>query len=410
MNLLNNKNRDTINSIKAAEFNYSLPDEKIAKYPLEKRDQSKVLIWKNRNISETVFNDVDTHLPANSMLVFNNTKVIRARLKFNKSTGANIEIFCLEPVAPTDHALAFQQTQQVDWKCMVGNAKKWKEGILKKNIIIQNKTTVLQAQQLQKENGDFIIRFFWDNNFTFSEILEHSGIIPIPPYLNRETETSDLTRYQTVLAKIKGSVAAPTAGLHFTQTTFDKLKVKNISVSELTLHVGAGTFQPVKSEFISEHKMHEEAVVVSKQFIKHLIQHQHKVIAVGTTSIRSLESLYWLGCTINSQNPEAVLEVPQWAPYNSDFKINSKDSLQNILSFMEKHNFEELHFATKIIIVPGYKFRIIDGMFTNFHQPQSTLLLLISAFLGDDWKTVYDYALANNFRFLSYGDSNLYLK
>ncbi len=398
-------------NIKISDFSYALPDSKIAKYPLANRDLSKLLVWQNGRITESVFNRCIEYLPEGSQLVFNNTRVIHARLFFRKETGSKIEIFCLEPVEPTDYQLVFQQKKEVTWKCLVGNAKKWKEGILTRQIEIAGENITLKAEKTAQSENTFQIRFSWDKPFSFAEIIEHIGILPIPPYLNRETEDNDEETYQTVYAKIDGSVAAPTAGLHFTEPVFDALKTKGISTHEITLHVGAGTFQPVKAETIDGHTMHRETVIFPKSVIEKFRQNPEQIIAVGTTSVRSLESLYWLGLqlendTFNPKNPE----IGQWEAYETQAIISFSKALQNISVYLESKNLSEIQFSTRIIILPGYDFKVISGMFTNFHQPQSTLLLLIAAFLGGDWMKVYDYSLANNFRFLSYGDSNLYLR
>lgn len=401
----------TYKNIKISDFSYELPDSKIAKYPLANRDLSKLLVWQNGRITESVFNWCIEYLPEGSQLVFNNTRVIHARLFFRKETGSKIEIFCLEPVEPTDYQLVFQQKKEVTWKCLVGNAKKWKEGILTREIAIAGENITLKAEKTAQAENTFHIRFSWDKPFSFAEIIEHTGILPIPPYLNRETEENDEETYQTVYAKIDGSVAAPTAGLHFTEPVFDALKTKGISTYEITLHVGAGTLQPVKAETIDGHTMHRETVIFPKSVIEQFRQNPEHIIAVGTTSVRSLESLYWLGLqlendTFNPKNPE----IGQWEAYKIPATISFSKALENISVYLESKNLTEIQFTTRIIILPGYDFKVISGMFTNFHQPQSTLLLLIAAFLGGDWMKVYDHALANNFRFLSYGDSNLYLK
>ena len=402
---------DTFRNIKISDFTYDLPEAKIAKYPLAERDKSKLLVWENGKISETIFQKCIDFLPEKARLIFNNTRVIHARLFFRKETGSQIEIFCLEPVEPHDYQLTFQEKKQVVWKCMVGNSKKWKSGILSNEIEILGEKVKLQAERISQVENTFHIKFSWDKPFTFAEIIEHTGVLPIPPYLNRETEASDEETYQTIYAKIDGSVAAPTAGLHFTDSVLGKLQQRNISKSEITLHVGAGTFQPVKSEIIDGHTMHNEMVIVPKNVIRDFIKNDNKVIAVGTTSVRSIESLYWLGLQLenNTFDPENP-EISQWEPYENKGKISAKKAFQNIAEYLEKTNRDLIQFSTQIIILPGYNFKVIDGMFTNFHQPQSTFLLLISAFLGNDWREVYDYALVNNFRFLSYGDSNLYLR
>jgi S-adenosylmethionine:tRNA ribosyltransferase-isomerase len=393
-----------------SDYTYDLPEGKIAVYPLTVRDQSKLLIWQDGSISESVFAQIDQALPENSLLIFNNTRVIHARLYFRRETGARIEVFCLEPHAPADYQLSFQQTGTVEWKCLVGNAKKWKQGILKQEVVCGNESITLSAEMTGKSGNAFIIRFSWDKPVNFADIIEAAGNIPIPPYLNRQADETDNDRYQTMYAKIDGSVAAPTAGLHFTNEVLIRLQKKNITTSELTLHVGAGTFQPVKSEKVADHEMHTETVVVDNRFIQQILSHQNHTIAVGTTSVRSLESLYWLGVKINQIKSGETLHVDQWEPYMANQDMSVANALNNLLSFMQANHIEQFAFTTSIIIVPGYRFRVINGMLTNFHQPQSTLLLLVGAFLGHDWKKVYDYALKNNFRFLSYGDSNLYLR
>ena len=402
---------NSFKNIKISDFTYDLPESKIAKYPLAVRDQSKLLVWKNGQIAESVFKKCAEFIPENAQLIFNNTRVIHARMFFRKETGSKIEIFCLEPAEPRDYQIAFQEKKQVVWKCLVGNSKKWKSGILSQEIKIENERITLLAERVSQFEKTFHIKFSWNKPFTFAEMIEHTGILPIPPYLNRETEDADEETYQTVYAKIEGSVAAPTAGLHFTNSVLNELKLKNISEKEITLHVGAGTFQPVKSETIDGHTMHREVVVIPKNIIEGFVQNPDKIIAVGTTSVRSLESLYWLGLQMenNSFNPNNP-EVLQWEPYEKKANISIKKAFQNIVEYLDKTGQDVIQFSTQIIILPGYDFKVIDGMFTNFHQPQSTLLLLIAAFLGNDWKKVYDYALANNFRFLSYGDSNLYLR
>ena len=397
-------------NIKITDFTYELPDERIARYPLSERDQSKLLVWENGNISESRFLNIPDFLPENAMLVFNNTRVIHARLFFKKETGALIEIFCLEPQDPADYQVAFHEKEKVTWKCLIGNAKKWKDGTLLKAIEIQGKTTEIRAQKIAQEGNSFLIELSWTGGFSFAEVIEQAGVLPIPPYLNRETEESDEETYQTVYAKIDGSVAAPTAGLHFTGNVLDKLIQKNISTHEITLHVGAGTFRPVQSETLEGHAMHREKVIIAKKVLEEFLTGTRKIIAVGTTSVRSLESLYWLGLQLeNGKQFSSLPEISQWEPYENQPKITVQKALENLLNYLEKTGRDSLQFSTQIIIVPGYSFKLIDGLITNFHQPQSTLLLLISAFLGKEWKNVYDYALSNQFRFLSYGDSNLYL-
>lgn len=409
---------ENFNHIQAAQlaisdFNYPLPDEKIAKYPLPQRDQSKLLVWKGQQISDQHFYDLPDLLPAGSLLLFNNTRVIRARLMFEKETGARIEIFCLDPHHPADYQLSFQQTGECSWNCMVGNLKKWKEGKLTRTLDINGQTVVLSAEKISSNGKNNQIRFSWTPEIEFARLIEQAGQLPIPPYLNRETEQSDLQSYQTVYSKIKGSVAAPTAGLHFTEEVFERLRARNFQTEELTLHVGAGTFQPVKSETIDGHEMHAEQLILTRQILERLLTHQGPRIAVGTTTIRTLESIFWLGQQLVN-DPENFgrngLKVSQWEPYQAKNRVSLHESLQALLSWMKSKQLDQLAVSTQIIIMPGYKFAVIDGMLTNFHQPQSTLLLLIAAFLGDNWKTIYKHALQNNYRFLSYGDSNLYLK
>lgn len=396
--------------IKISEFNYPLPDERIAKFPLPVRDQSKLLLYRKGKVSEDRFTTLPGYLPEGSLMIFNNTKVIQARLHFRKETGALIEVFCLEPIRPNDYALSFQQTRTCSWLCMIGNLKKWKEGVLTKEMEIKGKNIVLSARRGDCHGTSHWIDFEWDNpEITFADILEVFGELPIPPYLNRDTQQSDKETYQTVYSKIKGSVAAPTAGLHFTQRVFDALKQKEIECEELTLHVGAGTFKPVKSEEIAGHEMHTEYISVSRHTLERLIAHNAEAVAVGTTSVRTLESLYHIGVAI-SKNPDAgeeELHVKQWQPYECPSALSSKESLQFILDYLGRHQMETLHTSTQIIIAPGYEYRIVKAMVTNFHQPQSTLLLLVSAFVDGDWRKIYDYALEHDFRFLSYGDSSL---
>lgn len=397
--------------IKISNFTYNLPNGRIAKYPLKKRDKSKLLIWKNASISESTFANCTNYLPENSLLVFNNTRVINARLFFRKETGAKIEIFCLEPVEPADYQIAFQQKKQVIWKCLIGNSKKWKAGVLKREIEINGEKITIQAEKTEQVENTFHIKYSWNKVVSFAEIIEQAGTLPIPPYLNRETEESDEETYQTIYAKFDGSVAAPTAGLHFTNEVLNTFHKKNITTQEITLHVGAGTFQPVKSESVSKHSMHHETVIIQKNIIESLLKNSGNIIAVGTTSVRSLESLYWIGLQLEKKSlNHKKAEVLQWEPYKNEATISTNKALQNVIGFLEKTNKIYLQFSTQIIILPGYDFKIIRGMFTNFHQPQSTLLLLIGAFVGKQWKEIYDYALKYNFRFLSYGDSNLYLK
>ena len=396
--------------IKISEFNYPLPDERIAKFPLSVRDESKLLVYRQGEVSEDRFTSLPDYLEPGEMMVFNNTKVIQARLHFRKETGALIEVFCLEPIEPNDYVLSFQQTQKCSWLCMVGNLKKWKEGALKREVEVKGRTITLTATRGECRGTSHWIDFEWnDDTLTFADVLEAVGELPIPPYLNRETQESDKQTYQTVYSKIKGSVAAPTAGLHFTERVLKALDDKGIDREELTLHVGAGTFKPVKSEEIEGHEMHTEYISVNRRTIEKLIAHGGKTIAVGTTSVRTLESLYYIGILIH-QNPEAnqeELHVKQWMPYEPHPALTPVESLQGILAYLDRHGMEALHTSTQIIIAPGYEYKIVKKIVTNFHQPQSTLLLLVSAFVKGDWKKIYDYALSHDFRFLSYGDSSL---
>lgn len=396
--------------IKISDYNYPLPDERIAKFPLPVRDQSKLLVYRHGEVSETRFTSLPDYLEAGELMIFNNTKVIQARLHFRKETGALIEIFCLEPIQPNDYVLNFQQTSHAAWLCMIGNLKKWKEGSLHKEMNVKGHTITLTATRGECRGTSHWVDFTWDNpEITFADILEVFGELPIPPYLNRDTQESDKETYQTVYSKIKGSVAAPTAGLHFTERVLQALRDKGVDLEEVTLHVGAGTFKPVKSEEIEGHEMHTEYISVNRQTIEKLIAHGGKAIAVGTTSVRTLESLYYIGVTIAS-HPDAgqeELHVRQWQPYETHPTMTTVESLQQILDYMKRHELEALHTSTQIIIAPGYTYHIVQKMVTNFHQPQSTLLLLVSAFVKGDWRTIYDYALAHDFRFLSYGDSSL---
>jgi len=391
------------------DYNYELPDDRIAKYPLQERDMSKLLVWENGQITESSFRNISEFIPENALLVFNNTKVIQARLIFRKKTGASIEIFCLEPKEPADYSLTFAQTQSCTWLCLVGNSKRWKSGKLEYTITDGRCT----AERISRWGETNLIRFEWDNpNWTFADILEKCGELPIPPYLNRKTETRDKDTYQTIYSKMKGSVAAPTAGLHFTEAVFQSLQKKKIDREELTLHVGAGTFKPVKSETLAGHEMHSECFSVKKSTIEQLIKKEGQIFAVGTTSARTLESLYYLGLILE-KNPDAnpeELTIGQWTPYTNretQDMLPVSNALKTLLDYMERKKLKTLTTRTQILIAPGYTFKIAGGIITNFHQPKSTLLLLISALVGGEWREIYDYALANNFRFLSYGDSSL---
>ena len=396
--------------IKISDYNYPLPDERIAKFPLKERDSSKLLVYSHGEIEERVFTSLPEYIEPGSLMIFNNTKVIQARLHFRKETGALIEIFCLEPIKPNDYVLNFQQTEHSAWLCMVGNLKKWKEGPLHREMTVKGKPLTLTATRGECHGTSHRIDFSWDNSeVTFADILEVFGELPIPPYLNRETQESDKETYQTVYSKIKGSVAAPTAGLHFTERVLDTLRNKGVDLEEVTLHVGAGTFRPVKSEEIAGHDMHTEYISVNRQTIEKLLKHGGETTAVGTTSVRTIESLYYIGVILESR-PEASqeeLHVRQWMPYENETNLTPVQALQNILDYMERNHLDALHTSTQIIIAPGYEYKIVKRIVTNFHQPQSTLLLLVSAFVKGDWRKIYDYALAHDFRFLSYGDSSL---
>ncbi|MCG2652568.1 S-adenosylmethionine:tRNA ribosyltransferase-isomerase [Alloprevotella tannerae] len=400
--------------IQIKDYNYTLPEDRIAKYPVAPRDHSKLLLYRDGRVSEDSFYNLPTYLKPGALMVFNNTKVIFARLHFQKTTGALIEIFCLEPHTPADYQQSFAATRRVTWTCLVGNMKKWKEGRLERTVKVGDRELFLTAEHKGPAGTGFEIAFDWgDDAVSFSEVLDAIGELPIPPYLNRQTEQSDLNNYQTVYSKIEGSVAAPTAGLHFTDDVLRRLDEAGIVREEITLHVGAGTFKPVKSEEIEGHTMHAEWIAVSRQNIEHLLAHDCSCIAVGTTSVRTLESLYYIGVLIH-RNPHVApedLHVPQWLPYeyegSTEEKLTPEAALREILAYLDRNNMSVLHTATQIIIAPGYTYKIVKTMVTNFHQPQSTLLLLVSAFVGGDWRAIYDYALAHDFRFLSYGDSSL---
>lgn len=394
--------------IDTALYDYELPDERIAKYPLDKRDKSKLLIYDKGEIKQSHFANIEDFLPKGGFtMVFNNTKVIRARLMFHKETGAQIEIFCLEPIIPTEVQLAFVERKSTTWKCIIGNSKKWKEGTLHLNTKTAHGDVVLNATRKSVDVNTSEIIFDWENeNVTFAELIEAAGVIPIPPYLNRETENIDNTRYQTVYSEHKGSVAAPTAGLHFTEDILAKIKADGNELVNLTLHVGAGTFKPVQTKDVEQHVMHAEHVVVEAQAIKNIGWGKKPLVAVGTTSVRTLESLYWLGVKLLAGH-DIENGLSQWDAYELPQDYSAQDALGALLKYMEEKGTDELHSITQIMIMPGYKFRIVDLLITNFHQPHSTLLLLIGAFIGLDWQKVYRYALDNDFRFLSYGDSSL---
>lgn len=396
--------------IHISDYNYPLPDERIAKFPIEGRDHSKLLIYNHGKIGEDVFYNIPNYLPKGALMVFNNTRVIQARMYFHKSTGALIEIFLLEPAMPADYEQMFQTNEKCQWLCLVGNLKKWKEGTLERTFDVDGKQITLKATRIGEEHTSHRIEFEWDNaDLNFADIIDAAGELPIPPYLNRETQESDKTTYQTVYSKIKGSVAAPTAGLHFTQRVLDNLDAKGIDREELTLHVGAGTFKPVKSEEIADHEMHTEYISVHRKTLEKLIAHEGNAIAVGTTSVRTLESLYYMGLKLHD-NPnldEQGLHVEQWEPYEKDAKLSTVEALKEVIGWLDRNGINTLHSSTQIIIAPGYDYKVVRMLITNFHQPQSTLLLLVSAFVKGDWKSIYRYALDHEFRFLSYGDSSL---
>lgn len=399
-----------IPDIHIEDFNYPLTDDRIAKYPLAERDSSKLLRYKDGDVSEYVFRELPSLLPENAIMVFNDTKVVPARLHFQRSTGAHIEIFCLEPVAPNEYNLAFSQTGKCVWKCVIGNAKRWKDDIL--TIYAPDGSAAgtigLKARLIERDGQTGMVEFSWEDGSPFSKVLEVCGSVPIPPYLNRDTESIDLERYQTLYAHIRGSVAAPTAGLHFTEDVLARIREKGIETETVCLHVGAGTFLPVKSSNVAEHAMHREPFVVSRAFISKLAASDKPLIAVGTTSVRTLESLYYIGVSIIETG--APVDVAQWAPYEREYSYTTRESLEAIVGYLDRNGLESLVAGTRIIIVPGFRFRIVDFLVTNFHQPESTLILLVSAFVDGDWRTIYDYALSHGFRFLSYGDSSLLVR
>lgn len=397
-----------IPDIRIEDYNYPLPDERIAKYPLAERDSSKLLRYIDGKIDEFVFRQISELLPSDAVMVFNDTKVVPARLHFVRPTGARIEIFCLQPVKPEEYNISFAATSSCSWKCVIGNAKKWKGDILdlyNPENAPEIAEMAMKARLVSREGETGIVEFSWSGGNPFSRVLEICGTIPIPPYLNRESEAIDSERYQTLYAKFRGSVAAPTAGLHFTQAVLDAIRSKGIDIETVCLHVGAGTFLPVKNSEVAKHPMHREPFVVTLDFLKDLRSSGKSVIAVGTTSVRTLESLYYIG--VSCIETGAPADVDQWAPYTREYEWSTEESLDAIIAYMEKNSLDKISAGTRIIIVPGFRFRIVDMLVTNFHQPESTLILLVSAFVGGDWKTIYDYALSHDFRFLSYGDSSL---
>jgi len=409
---------DDIRALRIADYDYPLPDERIAKHPLAQREQCKLLYYKGGNIEERRFWEVPSLLPEHSTLIYNNTRVINARLRFRKETGSTIEIFCLEPVLPRDYEQIFQTTGHCVWQCLVGNSKRWKQGSLTQTVTIEGREVTLAATRGEQRGNAWEIAFDWDGGTggeqcTFADVLDAIGEIPIPPYLNRGTEESDSTDYQTVYSHIDGSVAAPTAGLHFTDEVLAECDRRGIRRREITLHVGAGTFQPVKSEHIGDHPMHYEFISVPRDVIMDIIDAPGPIIAVGTTSVRTLESLYYIG-QILEENPDAdeeSLTVTQWMPYTTPCRISTEKALRNIVDYLDRHHADTYMGSTQLMIAPGFQYRVVSGMITNFHQPQSTLLLLVAAFVGNDqWRVMYDYAMEHGFRFLSYGDAQLLLR
>jgi S-adenosylmethionine:tRNA ribosyltransferase-isomerase len=396
-------------------FNYELPEEKIAIYPLPERDQSKLLIFKDEQIREDIYQNISDHLPPHSFLIFNDTKVIKARILFKKITGSVIEIFCLEPHEKiNDYAIVFQQKSSIKWKCLIGGVSKWKENALEKSFYINDEEIILKAHLIEKITDAYIVEFTWTpTDYSFAEIIEQAGETPLPPYIKRKADESDANKYQTIYSAHEGSVAAPTAGLHFTNYIFSSFAKRNIHYDFVTLHVGAGTFKPVKANKMEGHEMHAEWIDVSISLIRKLIAHiQDGVYCIGTTSVRTIESLYWMGLK-SILNPTISIEnlmIHQWEVYENDFQNTSnsaEESLAALVHYLEKNNLDRLFIPTQIIIAPGYSFKIVSGMITNFHQPKSTLLLLVSAMIGEKWKEVYEYALSHDFRFLSYGDGCL---
>ena len=406
--------KNSVKSIPISDYNYPLPDDRIAKYPLTERDHSKLLHYINGSIKATSFFELAGLIPKGSLMIFNNTRVIHARLLFKKESGATIEVFCLSPHNPMDYALSFEQKESTTWICMVGNARKWKQETLTLKLDSEKGNVILSAKKIVSDKKEQIVEFSWDNSdYSFSELLEEAGNLPIPPYLNRATEESDEETYQTVYSQIEGSVAAPTAGLHFTENILKSIEQKSIDYAEVTLHVGAGTFRPVKANEIGMHEMHTELISVKIETIEKMIQNSGKLVVVGTTSLRTIESLYYIGVKI-LRKADAHFNnflVEQWEPYDEENNIfTPNESLIAILKYMKENKLNSLVASTQIMIAPGYEFKFVDGLLTNFHQPQSTLLLLVSAFVGNDWQKIYDFALHNDFRFLSYGDSSLLWK
>jgi S-adenosylmethionine:tRNA ribosyltransferase-isomerase len=399
--------------INISDFDYDLPLERIAQYPAAKREDSKLLLFDGNIIKSDIFRNIDKYIFNDSLLVFNNTRVIRARLLFKKASGAMIEIMCNEPLSPPKYEESLISKDTVEWKCIIGNLKKWKSGILSTTFIVDNKIFHLTAKKISIEDDAWRVRFSWDNkDITFGRVLELAGHIPLPPYIQREDKDEDSIRYQTVYSLVDGSVAAPTAGLHFTSGIINKLSEKKVGMLSLTLHVGAGTFQPVRTSQLADHHMHFERFFITQDIIKQLIEFRGRIIAVGTTSVRALESLYWLGLKINKRTGSNVnnYRILQWEPFQNEHPVSVYDSLTALYESMVRYNIPVLTASTQIMIVPGYKFKIVDSIITNFHQPRSSLILLIAAWTGADWKRIYNYAIENDFRFLSYGDSSFLYK
>ncbi|MBK8883712.1 MAG: S-adenosylmethionine:tRNA ribosyltransferase-isomerase [Bacteroidales bacterium] len=397
-------------NINLTDYDYLLPPDRIARYPANERDLSRLLVFKDNIISKDIFRNIGQHLPHDSLLVFNNTRVITARILFRKETGAVIEVLCLEPLNPAEYESSLSSEGPVEWKCIIGNLKKWKSGTIKASYFRSGTEYEIFAKRVKQEGDAWRVRFEWNSEgTTFGEVIELAGILPLPPYLEREAEPEDLKRYQTVYSRIKGSVAAPTAGLHFTEQMVRNLKASGMHSTEITLHVGAGTFKPIKSKSISDHEMHYEHFSVSRETVRLLREFKGRIIPVGTTSVRTLESLYWLGVKLINKSPggSEELSLGQWDPYEAESDIPVDESIDAILRYMNEKKLQVIHASTGIIIIPGYEFRMISGIITNFHQPMSTLLLLISAWVKESWKDIYKYALENDFRFLSYGDSSL---
>jgi S-adenosylmethionine:tRNA ribosyltransferase-isomerase len=404
-----------VKQLNIQDYSYELPDERIAKFPLTNRDESKLLVFQQEQITDDVFHHLDAYLPEGSLLISNNTRVVHARILFSRLTGAQIEIFCIEPFHHLDYQLAFADKQESTWRCMVGNAKKWKEEFLEKEVDTPHGKVVLKATKLPSTTELFVVKFTWNNaEVSFAELLQYAGILPLPPYLNRQTEVADEERYQTVYAKVEGSVAAPTAGLHFTPAIFQSLAAKQISFDEVTLHVGAGTFKPVKATALEYHQMHEETLFVELSTLKNMLScllQKRKLIAVGTTSTRTLESLYWHGVKLIQATASNVVDIKQWDAYELNAEgITAEQAITAIIKQLEIQQDQVLVGSTQIIIAPGYSFKLVDVLITNFHQPENTLILLIAAFVGDDWRNIYQHALTHNYRFLSYGDSSLLFK